>query len=91
MDTKKLKTAATVLYYDSHCPEFTVEVPEKVQVETTTEVKEILLLEVRGILQKCTEKKNSNSLHLYNKTAHVMFMLQYFTHNSLTKLLKEVL
>lgn len=38
----------------SHLPEFTVKAPEEFEAETT-EVQKILLLEVRGILQKWTD------------------------------------
>lgn len=37
--------------YNSHLPEFTVEVPEEAEAETI-EVQKILLLEMRGILHK---------------------------------------
>lgn len=55
-------------YYYSHLPEFTVEVPEDAEAETT-EVQKILLLEVRGVLQKQID----NYLTVFtNKTGNIL-------------------
>lgn len=68
--------------YYSQLPEFTIEGPEEFQTETT-EVQKVLLLEVRGILQKQSERETvtGHTVSLLSSTHLVSTVQQYSKSN----------
>lgn len=65
--------------YYLQLPEFTIEGPEEFQTETT-EVQKILLLEVRGILQKQSERETvtGHTVSLLSST-HLLSTVQQYS------------